>query len=60
VTELLTVPEVAVRLRCSTRTVRREIKAGRLRAIYVGDRPLVPDREVEAYISASWRVGRGA
>lgn len=51
-TELLTLDEVAARLHVSTKTVRREIAAGRLRPVYVGRKPLVTEREFEAYIAA--------
>lgn len=54
-TRLLTLDDVAARLHVSTRTVRREIKAGRLRVKKVGRKPLVTDREFEAYVSASER-----
>jgi excisionase family DNA binding protein len=54
-TELLTVPEVAERLRCGRRTVERLIAAGRIRANKVGRRTLVTSFEVEAFIAASRR-----
>jgi excisionase family DNA binding protein len=53
--ELLTIPEVADRLRVSRRTVERLIATGRLRAIAVGRRRLVTDRELEMYIARSRR-----
>lgn len=55
-TSLFTLDEVAGRLRVSTRTVRREIAAGRIRTIHVGRRPLVEERELDAYVAAQRRV----
>jgi len=57
---LLTIPEVAGRLRVSTRTVRRLVKAGRIRPRYVGRRPLVTEREIEAYLAHATKPGGGA
>lgn len=55
-TELLTLLEVAERLRISQRTVRRLVAAGRLRVVHVGRRPLVTVREFEAYIASLRRA----
>jgi excisionase family DNA binding protein len=60
VTELLTVPEVADRLRVSRRTVERLISAGNLRTLHVGRRTLVTSRELAAFVAASERRGRAA
>lgn len=51
--ELLTIPEVADRLRVSRRTVERLVKAGRIRTVNIGRRRLVTDREFEAYVAAA-------
>ena len=51
-TELLTLNDVAERLHVSTKTVRRLVAAGQIRVIYVGRKPLVTEREFEAYIAA--------
>jgi excisionase family DNA binding protein len=50
--ELLTLTEVAEKLRVSRRTVERLIAAGRIRPTRVGRRVLVTDRELEAYIGS--------
>lgn len=50
--ELLTFDEVARRLRVSRRTVERLDKAGRLRALRIGRRRVVTERELEAYIAS--------
>ena len=47
---LLTVPEVAERLRVHPITVRRHIKAGRLRAVRVGRAVRVRESDLEAYL----------
>lgn len=52
-TELLTLAEVAARLRVSVSTVRRFVAAGQLRPVYVGRKPLVTVREFEAFVSAN-------
>jgi excisionase family DNA binding protein len=57
-TELLTLNEVAGRLRVSTRTVQRLMRSGQLRFVKIGARTLVTDKEVEAYLAA--RVRRAA
>jgi excisionase family DNA binding protein len=51
-TELLTLQDVAERLKVSRRTVEREIAAGRIRIVRVGRRIRVTTRELEAYIAA--------
>jgi excisionase family DNA binding protein len=50
-TELLTLPEVAARLRVSVSTVRRFVASGQLRPVYIGRKPLVTVRELEAFIA---------
>lgn len=59
-TELRTLPEVAVLLRVSERTIRRLVAAGRLRPKYVGRRPVFTDREIEAYLAHANEPGRAA
>lgn len=59
-TELFTLAEVATRLRVSERTVRRLVAAGRIRPKYVGRRPLVTDREIEAYLAHANEPDRAA
>lgn len=54
--DLLTVPEVAERLRVSRRTVERLIAAGRIRPTRIGARTLVRVREVEAFVAAASRA----
>jgi excisionase family DNA binding protein len=50
--ELLTLAEVAERLRVSRRTVERLVAAGRLRVVGVGRRRMVTNREIEAFVAA--------
>lgn len=54
-TELLTLPEMAERLRISVRTVQREVRLGHLRVIHIGRRTLFTEREAEAYVAAAYR-----
>ena len=54
-TRLLTFDETAEVLRVSVSTVRRLVASGQLRAVRVGRKPLVTDREIEAFLSASFR-----
>jgi excisionase family DNA binding protein len=56
VSELYTIDEVAERLRVSRRTVQRLVADGRIRPVYVGRKPLVTARELEAYVASL--VGR--
>ena len=51
VTELLTVQEVADRLRVSRRTVERLMHERRLRPIKVGRRTLITSRELDAFLA---------
>src|SRR3972149_6948725 len=48
--DLLTVEEVADRLRLHEMTVRRHIKAGRLRAVRVGRRVRVREEDLAAFV----------
>ena len=50
---LLTLDDVAERLRVSRRTVDRLVGSGRLRALYVGRARRVTAREFEAFVQAS-------
>lgn len=54
-TELLTLQQVADRLHVSVRSVQRLVAGGQLRVVKVGRRPLVTEREFEAYIAAAYR-----
>jgi excisionase family DNA binding protein len=58
VTELLTVAEVADRLRVSRRTVERLMAQGRLRPLKVGRRTLVTSRELDAFVAHQEGAGR--
>ncbi len=51
-TAYLTVREVAERMRCEHRTVRRAIKSGELEAAMIGGRWLVREEAVEAWFQA--------
>ena len=54
-TRLLTFDETATLLRVSVSTVRRLVASGQLRVVKVGRKPLVTDREIEAFLAASHR-----
>ena len=54
-TELLTLREVADRLRVSVRTVQRLVASGQIRPIHIGRRTLITEREVETYLAAAYR-----
>lgn len=54
-TTLLTYEEVAERLHVTVRTVRRLVAAGQLRPVRVSRKPLITEREFEAFIAASFR-----
>ena len=49
---LLTLAEVAERLRVSRRTVERLITAGRIRPVRIGRRVLVTERELGAFVAS--------
>lgn len=49
---MLTRDEVAKLLRVSTTTIAREQKAGRIRAVMVGNRPVYLEEDILAYIEA--------
>jgi excisionase family DNA binding protein len=57
---LLTVPEVAERLRVAEETVRRWLRSGRMTGILFSDRSgyRVLDSEVERFIAANVRTGK--
>ena len=55
-TELLTLEEIADRLRVSRRTVERLVAAGRIRTVAIGRRRLVTSRELEAYVASLIRA----
>lgn len=54
-TQLLTIPETAERLRVSIRTVHKLVTLGHLRPTKIGRRTFFTDREIEAYLSAAYR-----
>ena len=49
----LTIVEVSAELRCSSKTIRRQILGGRLRAVKFGGRYLIRTRDLEDFIGAS-------
>jgi excisionase family DNA binding protein len=51
--EFLTIVEVSAELRCSSKTIRRQIVGGKLRAVKFGGRYLVRTRDLEDFIGAS-------
>lgn len=51
-TSLYTLDEVAAHLRVSLRTVRRFVSSGQLRAVKMGRKPLVTERELEAFVAS--------
>lgn len=51
-TELMTLEQVSERTHYSVRSLQRWIAEGRLRVVRFGKRPLVTDRELEAFIQA--------
>jgi len=52
VAELLTLDEVAEKLRVSRRTVERLVDAGRIRVLRVGRRVRVAETELETYVAS--------
>lgn len=58
--ELLTVPEVAERMRVGRRTVERLIAAGDLRSVLIRRRRFVQETELERYVRLAERRGRVA
>ena len=49
----LTIVEVSAELRCSSKTIRRQIVGGRLRAVKFGGRYLIRTRDLEDFMGAS-------
>ena len=49
----LTIVEVSAELRCSSKTIRRQILGGKLRAVKFGGRYLVRTRDLEDFIGAT-------
>lgn len=49
----LTIVEVSAELRCSSKTIRRQILGGKLKAVKFGGRYLVRTRDLEDFIGAS-------
>jgi len=54
--EILTLEEVAARLKVSVKTVRRRIASGKLPAFKEGGRVCVLHRDLEAYIEQQIRI----
>lgn len=57
---LLTVNEVARRLKCHPHTIRRWIWSGRLRAVKVGSLVRVPREEMDRFLNAGRERGGGS
>ena len=55
--ELLTVPEVAERLRMTTMTIYRWIEEGRLPALQIGKHYRIRESDLDAVIEGSVRAG---
>jgi len=55
--ELLTVPEVAERLRMTTMTIYRWIEEGRLQALQIGKHYRIRESDLEAVMEGSVRTG---
>lgn len=55
---LLTLEEVADRLRCGKRTVEREISVGNMKSVKVRGRRLVAEAELDRYVRLAERRGR--
>lgn len=55
--ELWTLEQVAEQCHVSKRTIERLVAAGRIRVKYVGRRPVVTSKELEAFIAAAGRRG---
>jgi excisionase family DNA binding protein len=53
---LLSIEEVARRLRVSRRTVERLIASGQVRTVAIGRRRLIEAKEVDAYVAANRQV----
>lgn len=58
--ELLTLDEVAERLRIGKRTAERLIATGELRSLKVGRRRFIEELELERYVRVASRRGRVA
>lgn len=58
--ELLTIDEVAERLRVGRRTIERFLAEGEIGSVKVGRRRLVPETELERYVRLAQRRGRVA
>lgn len=55
----LTVQEVAERMRCEHRTVRRAIRSGQLEAAMIGGKWLIRDQAVDEWFDARRATGEG-
>jgi excisionase family DNA binding protein len=60
VSELLTIPEVAERMRVGRRTVERLVAAGEIRSVLIRRRRFVQETELERYVRLAERRGRVA
>jgi excisionase family DNA binding protein len=54
----LTIVEVSAELRCSSKTIRRQILEGRLRAVKFGGRYLIRPSDLKDFIGASHTLNR--
>jgi excisionase family DNA binding protein len=57
-TEYLTVQEVAERMRCEHRTVRRAIKSGELEAAMIGGRWVIREEAIDAWFQSRCAAGQ--
>lgn len=57
---LLTIPEVAERMRVGRRTVERLVAAGEIRSVLIRRRRFVQETELERYVRLAERRGRVA
>lgn len=60
--KMLTVPEVAARVRANEDTVRRWLRTGRLKGILLGGRKLgyrIPEGELERFLRGEGPEGKG-
>lgn len=58
--ELLTIPETAARLRLGQRTIERWLATGEIRSVRLGRRRLIPQEEVDRLLRLAERRGRVA
>lgn len=58
--EFLTILEVSAELRCCSKTIRRQILAGKLRAVKFGGRYLVRTADLDEFLGAPPTLAEGA